>query len=186
MPELWEIADWLGISIFEMLMHIIGLFVFTILLAIRLEADERGAVSMDWFVVFSPLYCVDLICAYFGFILAFRLYLVPEVNKSHVFWRFMWRIMFLSLLLMFKLLFCWMMEGTYFLNPSDVFVPLFLLLQILAIRACRLKALLSQTINEAQHQVIYNPASNHEPADYQGPDLVESLHHQVAPDQNHQ
>lgn len=164
MPEVYEIADWIGISIFEILMQLIGLFIFTILLAIRIEADERDEISMNWFVVFSPLYCADMICVYFGIIVSFRLYI--RYDAYYAIGKFMWRMLIFLLVVLFKVLLCLKLEGTYELYASDVFVPLFLLLQILAVRSCQIRAFLEEAFfleeEVAEHHVEYRQASEHE------------------------
>ncbi|KAH8421475.1 hypothetical protein KR009_008761 [Drosophila setifemur] len=141
MFKLSELVRWLGLTEFEILVNLCGLLVFTVTLAIKLSAN--GGVSLlhdffaDWFTVFSPLFFIDICNAYFCVIVGIRMYLDSD-NKRKALHRFMWSTYFLVLIAIFKYLLCLKLSSKTGLEYSEVFSPIFVLLQLVAVRACQL------------------------------------------------
>lgn len=136
MFELHELVQWLGLAEFEIFTNLVALFIFSIILAIRLAGDLPEA---DWFFVFSPLFCGDLCNSYFSIIVGIRMYLDND-NKRKALQRLLWSVKVLVLTGVFKYLLCLKLSGAQNLEYSEVFAPIFVLLQLIAVRACQLSS----------------------------------------------
>ena len=133
--KLHEIVSWLGLTKFEILLNLIGLFIFTIILPLKLSGVV-GEDILNWVTVFKPLFCIDICNAYFVVIVAIRKYLETS-NKRKAIQRFIWSTYFLVLMGTFKYLLCLKLSGPSGLEYSEVFAPVFVLLQLIAVRACQ-------------------------------------------------
>ncbi|KAL9872454.1 transmembrane protein 203 [Glossina fuscipes] len=136
MFKLSELVRWLGLTEFEIMINLCGLLVFTVTLALRISGIS-SKVIVDWFTVFSPLFCIDICNAYFCVIIGIRMYLDSD-NKRKALHRFLWSTYFLFLVAIFKYLLCLKLTGQTGLEYSEVFSPIFVLLQLVAVRACQL------------------------------------------------
>lgn len=136
MFKLSELVRWLGMTEFEIFTYLCALFLFSIALAFKIEGYFEEYLT-DWFVVFSPLFVADISNGYFCLIVAIRMYLAFE-NKRRALHRFMWSTYFLVLITIFKYLLCLKLSGQTGLEYSEVFSPIFVLLQLVAVRACQL------------------------------------------------
>ena len=65
-----ELIVWIGVGPFEVALHSLGLLVFTLLLAIRVEGHLPTA---TWHSVFIPLYVTLALHAYFSLVLFVRM-----------------------------------------------------------------------------------------------------------------
>lgn len=137
MFELHELVQWLGLAEFEIFTNLVALFIFSIILAIRLAGDLPE--ESDWFFVFSPLFCGDLCNSYFSIIVGIRMYLDND-NKRKALQRLLWSVKVLVLTGVFKYLLCLKLSGAQNLEYSEVFAPIFVLLQLIAVRACQLSS----------------------------------------------
>ncbi|EDO34650.1 predicted protein [Nematostella vectensis] len=126
-----ELTSWLGQSIFELWLYIVTLFVFSILLAIKIELPE----SMSWWTVFIPLYICDGCVAYFSTIVFIRLFLAGDKRLAAT--RTLWSFCVVSLVAAYKVLLCKRLEGTSSYGFAGIHVPVFILLLMLAIRSCQ-------------------------------------------------
>lgn len=138
MFELDELVQWLGLSKFEIFTNLLSLFIFSIILAIRLGGHVVEE-SLDWFTVFSPLFCGDVCNSYFSIIVGIRMYLDND-NKRKALQRLLWSVKVLVLTGVFKYLLCLKLSGAQNLEYSEVFAPIFVLLQLIAVRACQLSS----------------------------------------------
>jgi len=127
-----EIVNWLGITVFEIWSLMLCTTVFTVLTALKFES----LLNMDWWTTFSPLFVCDLMNAYFCAIVFIRMYL-DGIYKAAAF-RAIWSFSVLILLFVFKLLLCQKLEGLNSLHYSEVMSPVFILAQLVMIRACQL------------------------------------------------
>lgn len=125
-----EVIKWLGLSIFELWLHILALFVFSVLVAVKLEDGE-----MSWWTVFIPLFVCDGCVAYFSAIVIIRLYLAGDKRLAAM--RTFWSSVVIALLVTFKITLCQRLEGIRGLDYAVIHVPLFILLKLLAVRACQ-------------------------------------------------
>ncbi|XP_063216816.1 transmembrane protein 203-like isoform X2 [Bacillus rossius redtenbacheri] len=124
-----ELVQWLGLTVFEMWVQLAAVTAFTVVLALR-PADA------SWWATFSPLFVGDALCAYFCAIVLVRMHL-EEMHKAAVL-RAAWSASLLLLLFVFKFLLCRKLAGQSGLVFSEVMSPVFILLQLVLIRACQL------------------------------------------------
>jgi hypothetical protein len=106
---------------------------FSILVALQAEGILGGA---SWWVVFAPLFVGDGLNAYFCVIIFIRMYM-DGIYKAALL-RACWSTAFLVLLFVFKFLLCRKLTGASTLEYSEVMSPLFILLQLVAVRACQI------------------------------------------------
>ncbi|GAB0091430.1 Ribonuclease P [Sergentomyia squamirostris] len=137
MFKLSELVSWLGLKEFEIFTNLLALLVFTILLSLRVSS-YFSAEYLDWFVIFSPLFCGDACNAYFCLIVCIRMYLESDQIKRRAFHRLLWSTNYIVLTVVFKYLLCLKLSGQIGLEFSEVFSPIFILLQLIAVRACQL------------------------------------------------
>jgi len=148
--QLSELLRWLGLTVFEIWTALVCFTAFTILLTLKVEVwnnldpdystgdnlTEESSVS--WWVVFSPLFISDALNAYFCVIVFIRMYLEGSYKAALI--RALWSLFMLALLFIFKYLLCQKLsdpDGTK-LDYSEVMSPIFILLQLVMIRACQL------------------------------------------------
>ena len=67
-----EVSSWLGREPFQLLIHILGVFVFSVLVFLRLENYSPYLNEASWFAVFSPLFGACACDVYFAVIYAIR------------------------------------------------------------------------------------------------------------------
>lgn len=131
---LGELVAWLGLTVFEIWINLVAITIFTVLLALRIENVIVGTNS--WWVVFSPLFAADGLNAYFCTIVYIRMHLEGMYKAALL--RAAWSVSFLVLLFVFKFLLCNKLSGQNGLEYSEVLSPVFILLQLIAVRACHL------------------------------------------------
>lgn len=131
-----EIVLWSGLSVFEIFTNLVSLLIFTILLTLRVEQFVPAS-TLTWFAVFSPLFIGDLCNAYFCIIVGIRMYLDIGQVKRRALHRIVWSGHFLVMIIVFKYLLCLKLSGKTELEYSEVFSPIFILLQLIAVRACQ-------------------------------------------------
>lgn len=152
-----EISRWLGITPFEILINLISFFTFSILLTLTLDGytdfftitpPHNGTLHetyhgdgysspkpvYDWFRLFLVLFCADILNAYFCFIVILRMYL-QNLQSMH---KLFWTVNFILLTGLFKYLIALKLTGTN-LEYTEVCSPIFVLLQLFALRACQIK-----------------------------------------------
>lgn len=125
-----ELTRWFRLTVFEFSLMIIALFLFSILLALRL--DER--ISISWWEVFIPLFACDGLIAYFDMIVFIRLYL--EGEDEIAFKRIFLNGAVILLLFIYKILLCQKLTGGNDLRYPVIHIPLFILAKGLLIRSC--------------------------------------------------
>lgn len=132
-----ELVHWLGLTVFELWINLISIAVFTILLALHLEEKIlTDKPSSAWWIVFSPLFVADAMNAYFCTIVLIRMYL--EGMYKVAFFRALWSFCFLTLIFAFEFLLCKKLSSLSSLEYSEILSPIFILLQLMAVRACQL------------------------------------------------
>lgn len=150
-----EISRWLGISPFEILINLISLLVFSIFLTLTVDGyfdfflikstivnntdqpqheHEMLKSNIDWFSLFSILFCADVLNAYFCFIVILRLYLANMQCVHKLFWT----LNFIILTGLFKYLIALKLTGST-IEVTEICSPIFVLLQLFALRACQIK-----------------------------------------------
>ncbi|KAM3600365.1 uncharacterized protein V6R79_022169 [Siganus canaliculatus] len=134
--SLRELVQWLGFATFELFLHLLALLIFSMLVA--LQADMFAPKHINWWLVFVPLFAADGLSTYFTAIVSIRLY--QENEKRLAVLRLLWVLTVLSLKLVCEVLLCQKLEEHE--QARDLWFglivsPLFILLQLLMIRACR-------------------------------------------------
>lgn len=121
-----EIVACLGMTLFEVWVNVTCLIFFLTLVALQLD----HIIDQSWWVVFTPLFVADALNAYFAIIVAIRLHL----NETNPIKRSAWSFVSLTLLFAFKLMLCKKLTGSSTLEYSEVMSPIFILLQLIAVR----------------------------------------------------
>uniref|UniRef100_A0AAQ4RKK8 Transmembrane protein 203 n=1 Tax=Gasterosteus aculeatus aculeatus TaxID=481459 RepID=A0AAQ4RKK8_GASAC len=130
-----ELVQWLGFATFELFLHLLAFLVFSMLVALRADMFTP---ALSWWVVFVPLFAADGLSTYFTAIVSIRLY--QENEKRLAVLRLLWVLTVLSLKLVCEVLLCQKLaeqEQARDLWFGLIVSPLFILLQLLMIRACR-------------------------------------------------
>ncbi|KAH0503610.1 transmembrane protein 203 [Microtus ochrogaster] len=131
--SLRELVQWLGFATFEIFVHLLSLLVFSVLLALRVDGL---APSLSWWNVFVPFFAADGLSTYFTTIVSVRLF--QDGEKRLAVLRLFWVLTVLSLKFVFEMLLCQkLVEQTRELWFGLITSPVFILLQLLMIRACR-------------------------------------------------
>lgn len=137
--KLVDVVKWIGITQFEILVNLLAFLVFSVILTIKATTGALGGPisTSEWVVMFSPLFCGDFCNAYFCVIVGIRMYLGNKHRQAvH---RLSWSFHFLLLTAVFKYLVCMKLSGQSVLEYSEVFSPIFVLLQLIAVKACQFK-----------------------------------------------
>lgn len=127
-----EIVLWIGLTLFEIWVNLVSVTIFSVLLALKIDS----ILTESWWVIFSPLFISDALNAYFCVIIFIRMSLYNSLKIS--LYRASWSAIFLGLTFVFKFLLCKKLTGQSTIEYSEVFAPLFILLQFIAVRACQL------------------------------------------------
>jgi len=133
--QLRELLRWLGLTVFEIWIGLLFFTVFTVLLTLKVDkvVDE----SLSWWHVFSPLFISDALNSYFCVIVFIRMYLEGAYKSALI--RALWSQFMIALLFVFKYLLAQrLIEDDSKLEFSEVMSPIFILLQLVMIRACQL------------------------------------------------
>lgn len=129
-----EIVRWLGLTVFEIWVNLISVLIFTILFALQYDPTIE-IYSNNWWVIFFPLFAGDALNAYFCIIVFIRMQLEPPLKLA--FLRICWSGTFLAMTFTFKLLMYKKLLAQITLDYSEILAPLFILLQLVAVRACQ-------------------------------------------------
>ncbi|KAK1155604.1 transmembrane protein 203-like [Acipenser oxyrinchus oxyrinchus] len=130
--SLRELVQWLGFATFEMFLHLLALTVFSLLVVLKADGFAR----LSWWVVFAPLFSADGLSTYFTAIVSVRL--CQEGEKRLAVLRLFWVVTVLSLKFVCEILLCQkLQERSRELWFGLIVSPVFILLQLLMIRACR-------------------------------------------------
>lgn len=130
-----ELVHWLGLTVFEIWVNLISLTAFTILLAMKLDGTYFAG-NGGWWIVFTPLFVADGFNTYFCAIIFIRMQMEGMMKGAIL--RALWSLTFLLLIFVFKYLLCKKLSGQSSLEYSEVLSPVFILLQLIAVRACQL------------------------------------------------
>ncbi|PIO09676.1 hypothetical protein AB205_0158160 [Aquarana catesbeiana] len=125
--SLRELVQWLGFAQFDIFIHILALLIFHL---------DGLVLSLGWWNVFIPLFATDGLSTYFTAIVTVRLF--QEGEKRQVVLCLFWILTILSLKFLFEMLLCQkLVEQAKELWFGLIMSPIFILLQLLMIRACR-------------------------------------------------
>lgn len=159
--KLTDICKWIGLTQFEILSNLVWFLVFTIYLTTKITLRDNAAMSqypsldnstdsnnhhfqnnwsnnhdIDWFKLFIPLFCNDLLNSYFCIIVTIRLIHANKLRQSlH---RLFWSAKFLMLNILFKYLLCLKLSNQTVLEYAEVFSPIFILFVIFCSKLCNI------------------------------------------------
>lgn len=129
-----ELVRWLGLTVFEIWINLITLLAFTVMLAVSYDSAVDLS-SNNWWMIFFPLFAGDALNTYFCVIIFIRMLSEMTIRTSLL--RISWSGTFLLMTFLFKFLLCKKLLGQISLDYSEVFAPLYILLQLIAVRACQ-------------------------------------------------
>ncbi|XP_050299921.1 transmembrane protein 203-like isoform X2 [Anthonomus grandis grandis] len=129
-----EMVKWLGLSVFEIWIHLLALLAFTLMLAFKLDPEIDIQLN-NWWLIFTPLFIGDALNAYFCTIVYIRLLMDAQFKFCAK--KILWSATFLTLICVFKFLLCRKLLGQSLWDYSEVFAPVYILLQLIAVRACQ-------------------------------------------------
>lgn len=131
-----ELTMWLGVTILEVWIWLMAVLVTLVLVVLRVEGIMPGA---SWWAVLAPMFVADALNTYFCVIVLIRMYLDGVLKPAAL--RALWSFSVLTLGFIFKFLLCRRLEDSHNPSPleySAVMSPVFILLQLIMIRACHL------------------------------------------------
>lgn len=126
-----EIVQWLGMTAFEICMHLVTVMVFSVLAVLKYES----VFDISWWFVFTPLFIADGLNCYFCMIICIRMIKETDLKAASI--RFFSSMLYLTLLFVFKILLCQKLSKTRIISSSESMAPVFILLQLVMIRACQ-------------------------------------------------
>ncbi|XP_048369086.1 transmembrane protein 203 [Sphaerodactylus townsendi] len=131
--SLRELVQWLGFAPFELLLQALALLAASVLLVLKVDGVATG---LSWWGVFAPFFAADGLSTYFTTIVSVRLF--QDGEKRLAVLRLFWILTLLSLKFVFEMLLCQKLgEQSHELWYGLIMAPVFILLQLLMIRACR-------------------------------------------------
>ncbi|KAF7241089.1 hypothetical protein EYD10_12479 [Varanus komodoensis] len=131
--SLRELVQWLGFAPFELLLQALALLAASVLLVLKADG---GAPALSWWGVFGPFFAADGLSTYFTTIVSVRLF--QDGEKRLAVLRLFWILTLLSLKFVFEMLLCQKLgQQSDELWYGLIMSPVFILLQLLMIRACR-------------------------------------------------
>ncbi|XP_037798035.1 transmembrane protein 203-like [Penaeus monodon] len=131
--SLWELTMWLGVTVLEMFIWLTAVLITLVLVVLRVEGVMP---RMSWWVVLSPMFIADALNTYFCVIVLIRMYLNGVLKPAAL--RALWSFSVLTLGFIFKFLLCKKLVKPTEFEYSAVMSPVFILLQLIMIRACHL------------------------------------------------
>ncbi|XP_042335286.1 transmembrane protein 203 [Sceloporus undulatus] len=137
--SLRELVQWLGFAPLELLLQGLALLAASVLLVLKVDGEAgSGSVSgLSWWGVFGPFFAADGLSTYFTAIVSVRLF--QDGEKRLAVLRLFWILTLLSLKFVFEMLLCQKLgsQQSQELWYGLIMSPVFILLQLLMIRACR-------------------------------------------------
>uniref|UniRef100_A0A8D0B0B0 Transmembrane protein 203 n=1 Tax=Salvator merianae TaxID=96440 RepID=A0A8D0B0B0_SALMN len=133
--SLRELVQWLGFAPFELLLQALALLAASVLLVLKVDGGGSGG-ALSWWGVLGPFFAADGLSTYFTAIVSVRLF--QDGEKRLAVLRLFWILTLLSLKFVFEMLLCQKLgEQSHELWYGLIMSPVFILLQLLMIRACR-------------------------------------------------
>ncbi|XP_007447042.1 PREDICTED: transmembrane protein 203-like [Lipotes vexillifer] len=133
LSALGELVQWLGFAPLEVFVHLMALSVFSVLLALCVDGLASG---LSWWNVFMSFFAADRLSTNFTTVVSVRLF--QDGEKRLAAFRLFWILTVLSLKFVFEMLLCQkLVEQTRELWFGLITSPVFILLQLLMVPACR-------------------------------------------------
>ena len=126
-----ELVRWLGVTVFEIWMNLVAVFVFSIVAILKYES----ILNTSWWNIFIPLFISDGLNAYFCIIVFIRMHKEQDYRVAGL--RLLSSVICLVCISIFKKLLCQKLNAEKPYSYSEVFAPVFIVLQVLMVRACQ-------------------------------------------------
>jgi|SRR6218665_2492790 len=126
-----EVIKWVGITLFEIWLHLFCVLIFTVLIVLRIEQ----ATTTSWWNIFIPLFLADGLDAYFCLIVFIRTWKISNHRVACL--RLLSSALLLVCLFVSEFLFCQKLTNTTSISYSEAFAAVFIALQLLMVRACQ-------------------------------------------------
>ena len=130
--QLKELVKWFGMTVFEIWLNLVTILIFSVLAVLKYE----GVIKANWWYVFIPLFTCDGLCTYFCWIVFIRMYKEKEYRAAAL--RLVSSMVCITLLFVFKVVFCKKLNDENNLSYSEVFSPVFIVLTMMVIKACQI------------------------------------------------
>uniref|UniRef100_A0A914XKI7 Transmembrane protein n=1 Tax=Plectus sambesii TaxID=2011161 RepID=A0A914XKI7_9BILA len=137
--RLSEITRWMGVSVFELWLHAVGLLMSLVLLVVKRETN----IPVSFWLVFAPLFAASAFNFYFVLVVFVRMvfeersFKIPSIRAAVACFG-------LLMIVVFEVLLCWKLNDADIGFPSlrasygVVFAPIWVLMACLCVRACQL------------------------------------------------
>ncbi|KFD54872.1 hypothetical protein M514_04306 [Trichuris suis] len=132
--SLTEIIRVLGVTVFELWMQLAGALMFSVLLVLKMELG----LPWSWCTVFSPLFVVSVLNAFFTLIVFLRQYFGEESVKLAAF-RLITVGLLVGLTATTQMVICLRLEFGSSLSHAVTLCPVYVLLFVLLFRSCLLQ-----------------------------------------------
>lgn len=126
-----ELVKWLGLTAMEIWLHLLSLLVFSLLLVLK----YHSVLTSSWWIIFCPLFVCDGLCAYFAIIVFIRQYKEKDLRVAAL--RIALSFVTVVCLFVCKFLLCERLTEHSKYSHAEIFAAIFVLLQVLVFRACR-------------------------------------------------
>lgn len=127
-----EIVKWLGVTVFEIWLNFLSILIFSVLAVLK----DILVLDISWWYIFIPLFVCDGLNGYFCAIVFIRM--LKDGRLRLGFPRMASSLMLLICIIAFKVLLCMKLNGDLTSNFSAVFAPVYVALQLLLVRVCRI------------------------------------------------
>ncbi|XP_037093411.1 LOW QUALITY PROTEIN: transmembrane protein 203-like [Pollicipes pollicipes] len=127
-----ELTQWLGLTPFEIWLHLAAALVFCVLVVLR----DLFPDTITWWHAMAPLFVCDALSAYFCVIMLIRTYIDGWYKPAAM--RALWSFFVLALMFTFKYLLVRKLTDNIGFEYSEVMAPLFVILNMVMVRACQL------------------------------------------------
>jgi len=128
-----ELTQWLGLTPFEIWLQLAAALVFSVLVVVR---DLLPLGTLSWWHAMTPLFVCDALSAYFCVIMLIRTYIDGWYKPAAM--RALWSFFVLALMFTFKYLLVRKLTDNIGFEYSEVMAPLFVMLNMVMVRACQL------------------------------------------------
>ena len=133
MFKLRELTKWFGVTVFELIMFLSSLLIYTIFLSFKVD----GWLDVSWWFVHSPLFLCDALLGYFAIIVFIRNSIVGLVRRA--FFQSFWSINQIVIMFTTKLFLCLRLEGDRRISHGEIWALIFFYLLLLIVRTCHLR-----------------------------------------------
>lgn len=130
MFTLKELTCWFGVTVFELIVFLSSLFVYTIFLCLKVD----GFVDINWYIVHAPLFLCDAFLFYFNGIVFIRACL--EGYYRNAFFNGFWTLIQQTLILVIQLIICLKLESSQRVRLAEIWIVIIVYMTTLILKTC--------------------------------------------------